>query len=163
MAVPQNIYGGVAFEGGATESGGVEEVDLVGLSGDGIERLGRLESSAESVIAISSAKDADSVAAVSIGLVVEDGGIELSTIGRCPSPSGAGLSEACAIVVALVVRLEAAILDEVLACVTAGICHLKVALAIVGGGGVVGRNIVLVWISIMVTRSIRQGLTMLQL
>ena len=132
LSVPQNLYKGASFERRSTESRGMEEVDLILLSSDGVKRINSRECSAETVGAWCGSEKTDGVATVCVWLVVEDGGIECAVLGRSADPVGIGRAEAK--VGALVEGFESTISEEVLSLISASKCHLKIALAVVGGG-----------------------------
>ena len=131
LAIPQNLDKGVSFEAWPTESRCMEKVDLVGISSDSVKRIDSLEGSAEPVGTWCRSKEADSVSAVCVWLIVKDRGIERAIAGRSADPVGIGGAEAK--VGALVEGFKSAISEEVPSLVSASIGDLEIALAIIGG------------------------------
>jgi len=149
LSVPQNLDKSAPFERWSTESRGMKEVDLIVLSRDGVKRINSRECSAESVGACCGPKQTDRVPAVCVWWVVEDGCVERAVVGRSANPVGIGGAEAK--VVALVEGFEPAISEKVLSLVSAGKCDLQISLAVVGGSGIIRRDIILSTVNIMVS------------
>ena len=84
-----------------------------------------------------------------VWLVVEDGGIECAIAGRSADPVGIRGAEAK--VGALVKGFESAISEEVLSLVPASSGDLEIALAVVGGGRSVRRDIILSTINMAIS------------
>lgn len=141
VAVPEDIDEGISFEGGSAECAGLEEVDLVVLSRDGLERGGRGEGSWEVIGASGRSEQGNTAARVGVGLEVEDGGIEgsASRAGADPVSVRGGEAE----VAAGRVSFESSIDDVVLAAVSTREGDLEITLTGVGGAGSVGDDEVL--------------------
>jgi hypothetical protein len=140
-AVPPNVHERAGLERRPAEGAGVEEIDRVGLAGDGGEGLRGRERPGEGVFRRGRSEEGHRVAGVGVGLEEEDGRIEGAACRARADPVRVARIEAE--IVALGEPFEAAIDDEVLALVTTGESDLQIALASVDSGGRVGHDEVL--------------------
>ena len=141
VTIPEDVNEGISFTARPAECTGLEECDgvvLAGLSGQwscGSERSG------ESIGTCGRAKETHTVASVSVWRVEEYGGIKGSTSCTRTDPVSVGGSPAEDS--ALVVALETAVDDKVLALVSTGEGDLEVSLAGVHSRGRFGDDEVL--------------------